>query len=458
MSSSHRARAFGVFALALAVLLVVPSGCTETEIVYRTPDFTEDVPDGAGGFLGYSSVQDARTVCGNCHIGKQSEWEGTAHADAWASLPGPDAEPFFSVSSMGNVVTDENVGWVSTGNERYQDVQCESCHGPGVAHVRNPDADETKPQAPLAAGVDLSMGCGECHSGEHQPYLEEWAGSNHGDMNAFPQGRPECQECHEGRGALDAMGVRTTYLEEDDEELMDLSCGVCHDPHDNAHDGQLRLSVTAPSLDRNLCMRCHQQRGTPDPASIRGPHAPEGPLLLGQAGWWPPNLDFEPGEILGTHGTEANPGLCVTCHMGEDAGTGHTFEATPCTDADGNPLPGEECDLSERSFVSCTDGCHGTEASARSALITARTRIDRLVDELEELLAEVPEEELDEVLSTAWGADFNRQLATEFDGSVAHNPFLLEALLIGSIQQVEEDYEVSASSALSLDFELEPHP
>jgi hypothetical protein len=57
------------------------------------------------------------------------------------------------VSSLGNQVTQPSVGWVGTQNARYQDVQCESCHGPGLVHVTNPDAPGTKPLAPIAVGT-----------------------------------------------------------------------------------------------------------------------------------------------------------------------------------------------------------------------------------------------------------------------------------------------------------------
>ena len=73
------------------------------------------------------------------------------------------------------------------------------------------------------------------------------------------------------------------------------------------------------------------------------------------------------------------------------------------------------------------------------------------------LLALVPASEFnanDGRYSTAEGARFNYQLATDFEGSVVHNPFLLEALLIASIRQVEDDYAVAASGRVSLKREL----
>jgi hypothetical protein len=44
--------------------------------------------------------------------------------------------------------------------------------------------------------------------------------------------------------------------------------------------------------------------------------------------------------------------------------------------------------------------------------------------------------------TTAEGATFNSQLADR-SGSVVHNPFLLEALLIASIQQIQREYGIA---------------
>jgi predicted CXXCH cytochrome family protein len=330
-------------------------------------------------------------------------------------------------------------------------VQCESCHGPGLAHVRNPAAHY--PHAAVDVAIGANGTCGECHSGAHHPFVEEWQRSRHGRVLATPAGRVECRGCHEGKGALQQMGVRGRFLEAGSPQPIAITCPVCHDPHDAQFDGQLRFSINVPSEQENLCMRCHQQRGRPDLTTFRAPHAPEGPLLLGDAGWWPPNMPIEPGaRIETTHGSVANPRLCAGCHVHQfvarDALTGqpiptagHLFQATPCTDAEGRPVSSRECGIQQRSFQSCAvGGCHGSEGAARSAQLTARLRLDTLADELEALLAGVPATEFAPGrVTTALGARFNVQLA-RFRGTEVHNPFLMEALLIASIQQVRREY------------------
>ena len=465
--------------LLAAIVLVVAAGCTDERIVFRDRDLLADLPANAQGFLGYSNADAKLTVCGNCHVGPQTQWVGTAHADAWATLannPGRQAfcEACHTVSEAGNQTEGGNAGWPATQDTRYHDVQCESCHGPGLDHVRNPGA--TQPLASLGVTIGAETGCGECHSGIHHPFVEEWAESGHGQVLAVPAGRPECQGCHTGQGALVAFGAHDAeYVEKGSTTPLPIACGVCHDPHSATFEGQLRYPITVPDEEQNLCMRCHHKRGLPETGSpSRGPHSPEGPLLLGDAGWFPPNMPLEPGtEIIGTHGSQANPRLCAGCHVYRfdvtDQATGdflissvgHRFDAIPCVDANGAPTGEAECERSQRSFASCTgSGCHVDQARARQALESAETSINFFAALLKSALDKVPASEFsatDNRYSTAEGARFNWQLAL-VNGSEVHNPFLIEALLIASIQQLKIEYDVDPNQPAALESRLTPPP
>jgi hypothetical protein len=126
-----------------------------------------------------------------------------------------------------------------------------------------------------------------------------------------------------------------------------------------------------------------------------------------------------------------------------------------------------------RSFDGCTGaGCHGTEQAAFSALSTATLRIQLWAEELRGLLVlvdpnlDAPGGEIDATnptFTTAEGAFFNLALAEFPDepggradprlvyaGSTVHNPFLMEQLLIASIQVVEQEYGVPAPGSLVL--------
>jgi predicted CXXCH cytochrome family protein len=450
----------------LGASLLVTAACVDERVVFQNRELFEEPLAAAGSFLGYTDQESKLTVCGNCHIGVQSEWAMTSHASAWDGLQESGHAQTFcegchTVSALGNITTG-TVGHAATGEARYQDVQCEACHGPGLLHVRNPN-DDTVPLAAMDVGLDLTVGCAECHQGAHHPFADEWAASGHGLIRAAPAGNPSCWGCHTGEGALAMFGVRSTYLEQEavaePGEHLAITCAVCHDPHGSDNPAQLRFPIDVPSEEQNLCMMCHNKRGIPDPTTFRGPHSPEGPTLIGVAGWWPPNMTFPGGRVVGTHGSPvANPGLCASCHVqtfeitdsetGEFVfqSVGHSFDATPCVDANGIPTGGP-CEIEERSYAGCaTSGCHSEPDVARSLQVIAENRIEGYAADLEALIAQIPASEFDPAddrYTVGEGSQFNLELARS-GGAAVHNPFLIEALLRASIAAVETQYALSA--------------
>lgn len=478
-------------------------GCVDRGVVYVEQPRWDQTADEALGFLGYADVEAKLTACGNCHAGTQAEWEETAHAGAWATLQGSgDAADYcegcHTVGHLGSVASDPDAGFATARETRYVDVQCESCHGPGLEHVSNPVA--IKPLASFEAAVDAQNGCGECHEGTHHPFVEQWAESAHG---AGPHTEyasnisSSCKACHEGQAALEVtFGVSTSYLESGDGELRTLTCVVCHDPHGSEHGGQLRASIEVPT-NEHLCMRCHTNNGTP--WSSRGPHAAQGLLLVGEdVGYLPPGFTPPDPRTRQSHGPRNNPRMCATCHVSrltvtDAAGefvlesVGHTFEAVSCLDSEGLPVAGGDCTLQDRTFGACVaSGCHGSESLARSAYSRGWNRINSLLDLLwadtdedhvmeatdggilPEVIAMGFESDLDPdspEVTPAKGALWNGMLAWTddrshwSDGEVAgahfsshpnsgngvHNPHFLEALLLASIGHVRDAYGVAPS-------------
>jgi predicted CXXCH cytochrome family protein len=484
------------------------SACTEETVVFRDP-FNSPV-DSINGFLGYFSVPDARTTCGNCHADKEVDWRETLHADAWAGLHTSEfandttCGPCHSVSQLGNTLTVPG-GYETTFDSTYHDVQCESCHGPGIDHVQNPEA--TQPLASLVVDTGLTNGCGECHSDNHHPFVEQWSQSAHGNTYEGARGREPCAQCHEGVRALEVnFGVTSRYLEEGSGELLPLVCAVCHDPHGGTtNEHQLRAPLDLESKHQ-LCISCHNRNTVPNDGS-RGPHAAQGPLVLGNGiGWFPPGLEWNE-DLTHFHGdTDVNPGLCATCHVSgfevTDAdghvftATGHTFEAIPCTDS-GIPVPGP-CANTDRTFEACTQ-CHGTEANARNKYEVLGASMDSLLtiiwddlndnDTLEaaptdggllpQIVAAHGESELnrqDTVFTFAEGILFNAQVAATdssdrflggrvkigtkanglsghpTSGNGVHNPWLLDALLKAAIAAGADHYSIVLPSGLNLKF------
>ena len=393
--------------LAILVGLVAGLGaCTDEQIVYVNRPFNPPV-DAVNGFLGYFDEASKQTACGNCHASTQAQWVGTAHASAWEDLQASGSSQAFcegchSVNELGNADSTA-AGYNAVADASYHDVQCESCHGAGFEHASLPDG-VAGPLASIGIPTDLATaknGCGECHQGEHHPFVEQWAESKHGYGGTayLTEGsRSPCWNCHEGRVAIaTTFNEHTNYIERDvTTALQPIVCAVCHDPHNGANEGQLRAPLAEPSRAQ-LCVRCHSREGHPPSSGItrRGPHAAQGLLVIGEdAGWIPPNFPGGSADgIAGTHGTEANPRLCASCHVYmfdvNDAVTGdfvlrsvgHTFEAIGCLDpVTGLPTSGP-CALTDRNFKGCAvAGCHGDEAAARSAFTAVRSRMNLLTD------------------------------------------------------------------------------
>jgi predicted CXXCH cytochrome family protein len=477
--------------IALLILSLAAGACTDGSIAFDDPVLS--LADSAGGFLGYQTLSSKRTLCGSCHGDEQTTWAASRHAQAWTTLQASGSavstcESCHTVSEYGNALV-EAAGYSVVPEASFGDVQCESCHGPGLDHLARPG--DTQPQASILAGSGLTNGCGECHGADSNPSLVDWDDSHHSSPSSYAAGREDCAECHEGKKALLVkFGETADYLEKaDTTTLVAITCAVCHDPHGSEHDKQLRASITTGSLN-HLCVKCHSR--TAVPPSSHGPHGAQGLLVLGQdVGWIPPAFD----TTLATTSSHAlatkNERICVTCHVVafDEAGTdihstGHTFRAASCLDAQGLPTAGP-CDNSERDFRACVDSdCHATEAAALNRLEWLRGTLNDLLDEiwvddnsngridvtddglLPQVVALGDSSDLDlsdETITVAEGALWNAQLAHSSDhpwfgegevfgeefsahrssGNGVHNGFLLRRLLSASIEALIDEYDLT---------------
>jgi predicted CXXCH cytochrome family protein len=475
-----------------APVMVVLFGCTSEKIVFRDREPFNEPVAAAKGFLGYFSVETKQTTCGNCHADKQADWQETAHASAWADLPTDAAATCrncHTVGELGNAVTGA-AGYAATSDSIYHDVQCESCHGPGLEHVQGVvNANLIRPLAKLTMPGDGT--CADCHSGAHHPFVEEWSQSAHAlvEDHAAPNTTSGCASCHDGRKALVAWGVNSNYQERDAATAYQpTTCAVCHDPHGSPNSKQLRFAIDTPDPEQNLCMKCHMRRNEPSVTSS-SPHAPQGAVLLGTAGYRPAGFTYAEGRIFSSHATDANPRLCAGCHVNSftvndlqgnfvQQATGHLFRPIPCLDAQGVPTGDKNCAYSAtaRNWGSCVkSGCHNSAAVAASAFNTVRARMKLLADELWidangsgsmqaaptdlGLLPTVRQTRpaewstSDNKITPAEGAEFNARLCGEFGQSNTdnskgvHNPFLCEALLIATINEVRTAYALPAPPA-----------
>ena len=453
--------------LGITTFVALLTGCVDDKIVYRDKPLFETPPQAAVGFLGYSNQDTKQTTCGNCHNTQQVVWKETKHANAWSDLQASGhatsaCNDCHTVSALGNsTAAGTKVAYTATGDERYWDVQCESCHGAGLDHVQDPSSLTKKPMASFVADTADTGGCGGCHTGTHNPFVEEWKSSGHGVVEPHVADRdaasyPSCANCHDGNYAMkNIFNVTDNYVEKNLTDKHGITCVVCHDPHGNKNTAQLRMEASSHTGTTNLCYQCHQRNATPSGGTSRNAaHSPQGPMVLGDVvGWQPPG--FSTTKIIGTHGSTANAGLCTTCHMASYAlnssnnNVGHTFQAIPCM-ANGLIAADQGCGDDTRTFKSCLgSGCHGTETAAKSALNGAESRLTYLSTELKRLvaLAKVTtkgkaEWVNDTVVSPLEGVDFNSTIMEHDLSRGAHNPFYMDALLTASINYTKTTYGV----------------
>ncbi|MBK7630375.1 MAG: T9SS type A sorting domain-containing protein [Ignavibacteriales bacterium] len=267
-------------------------------------------------------------------------------------------------------------------------IQCEACHGPGSNHLSA--IDQSKIDKSLSAEV-----CNACHdaSGTHHVIGDQWKHSGHDatefDGRGFHGGhfvgafvvsadRDGCSPCHSGSGfvqwikegrPVDALGLpAATNIRP---PAMNISCAVCHDPHDATNIHQLR-SVESQLGDGTIltveqygtgttCMTCHRSRryaktyasNTSNQSAHYGAHhGPQADMLVGKNA---PDYGIEfPSSPHGVAGGNA----CVDCHMvGEKTGL------------DGNPLPvgGHTFNMNDvegNDHVEACEPCHGNVGSS----------------------------------------------------------------------------------------------
>ncbi len=231
---------------------------------------------------------------------------------------------------------------------------CETCHGPGKAHIDDPSKPGSIKRFPTMTPRDVNDTCLSCHTrGGHT----NWKGSMHDARNL------SCITCHsvhaprsskaqlKAATVMDTCAVchKTEVAKQQRSGHMPLregkmDCSSCHNPHGSTNSRLLR----AGNWINETCIVCH--------ADKRGPflwdHAPVREAC---------NTCHDP------HGSNNDrmlvakmPMLCQRCHIG----TKH-----PSTIYDGNALASKSNRLINRSCVNCHQQIHGSNSPAGNALL-----------------------------------------------------------------------------------------
>lgn len=117
------------------------------------------VEKGAAGFIGIEA-------CTECHDEERKVWDGTKHAHAYETLQKDFKEYNLDCVSCHVTGYGKPGGSTVVHNEKLRGVQCETCHGPGSLHAKDPSKKgliilKPEPQTCVA----------ECH---HSPHVENF--------------------------------------------------------------------------------------------------------------------------------------------------------------------------------------------------------------------------------------------------------------------------------------------
>lgn len=350
---------------------------------------------GKQAIVGNKTIVAAKYVgndaCKTCHADQYEGWSATAHGTAFQRFVNENAEGEYFSAGYGCArchtvgyypVATSTGGWweklaspsnwpkdaiaLNAFNEEdgkdtfhanfspevqaVSNIGCESCHGPGSAHLANP----SKETAPVALADSSS--CNQCHNASgHHSRGTAMANSAHSKNAELGEGaNPSCARCHSAEGFIDtAAGAKEIRAINDN-----IGCATCHDPHSEANSFQLRMfnEVNVPLTpeadsftvkDAGLsavCMSCHNARRSAnivldEKATRFTPHASTATEMLTGIGGY--TWDFtvansfhvnigkgvlgdeasnQPGNAFNWVNDGQAPGSCVLCHMYQTPG------------------------------------------------------------------------------------------------------------------------------------------
>lgn len=264
------------------------------------------------------------------------------------------------------------------GNKDLTNVGCESCHGPGSAHILNgPSAEDIVNPKDLDT-VEANWVCAQCHIRPKSvpdrlhgyPYNEtedrQWIPGSGEDFTAFwtdssgrwPDGKHAKQHHQQSDDLEESSKPNNPYHQ--------VRCSECHNPHKNtSNKHQVRdlivddaLNIATSNDNNTLCLACHATHG--DFEEITKEMVAD-------------YYDFETeiGEVVSAHShhpyaPERSMGLsrCSKCHMPKVAKSAvnydihsHTFE----------PIPPEKTLMYQDQGGmpnNCAASCHATKVNS----------------------------------------------------------------------------------------------
>ncbi|MFC2129503.1 hypothetical protein ACFLQX_01850 [Bacteroidota bacterium] len=208
-----------------------------------------------------------------------------------------------------------------------------------------------------ADGMDANENCIICHNDGFDliKKQEQFSLSRHDSLNYGGWERASCSPCHTHQGFTEIMATGNEDASEDLDFVLGIKCRTCHLIHTNydmldwglvtSLSVDLRLGGTTADFGEksNICINCHQARGSYDLPVVGGDsidvnsshwglhHGPESNLMLGEGGYEIAGSTSYPVDGSNSHINEG----CVICHLGQTSD--HTFQpgkdaCLPCHD------------------------------------------------------------------------------------------------------------------------------
>jgi DmsE family decaheme c-type cytochrome len=145
---------------------------------------------------------------------------------------------------------------------------CETCHGPGSAHVANPDDVALRPRIDTKAAKSQSQICQKCHEGHAQFF---WNGSVHErrglsclschSIHAFKSVNFQLKTANATEACLTChKDIRAELWKNSHHPIREgkISCADCHNPHGSA----TPKLIKAASVNEQ-CYTCHAEKRGP---------------------------------------------------------------------------------------------------------------------------------------------------------------------------------------------------
>lgn len=276
------------------------------------------------------------------------------------------------------------VDYNGDGNFDLTSIGCESCHGPGAAHVLG-GGDTSKIVNPAdLTGAQSAEICGRCHINAASAPNKTWGWPYHDDSNTSwipqPAGTawaplasayifnystwgdgilPTGHTFYEYTGFVLSAHGQSHY----GQNGSAVTCSECHDPHDAQQEYQIVTSrpgegaasnITIPTSADNdtLCLSCHYGHTFPTITAAMVADFAKNRDAIGDAISAHTNHPFAPERTMGLS-------RCTTCHMSTAAS--HTWWVTKPQDTLTYATSGVKD--SKGNYVgypnACAQSCHG---------------------------------------------------------------------------------------------------